>query len=112
MKDLAILVYLLVLIVFALIGYAIMQLKLAGMNVKDFWSFIEANQTLDKLYIFSKNYEQITLQEQILYLKEAEKIFVAFDKVPGVLWEDEYEKYSTVLERYRDIKLTRWYSNN
>ena len=45
--------YFLLLVIVALIGYAVLQIKLFGMNVKDFWSFIEANQTLDKLYAFS-----------------------------------------------------------
>ena len=52
-----------------------MQLKLAGMNVKDFWSFIEANQMLDKLYAFSKKYKKMTPQEQVIFLMEAEKVF-------------------------------------
>ena len=44
------LIYILVLVIFALVGYAIMQIRLFGITVKDFWNFIEANQTLDKLY--------------------------------------------------------------
>ena len=43
------LIYVLILIIFALIGYAIMQLRLLGIKVKDFWNFIEANQNLDRL---------------------------------------------------------------
>lgn len=105
-------IYILVFIIFGLVTYAVMQIKLAGMNVKDFWSFVEANQTLDKLYEFSKRYEKLTVQQQIIYLKQAEEIFNAFDKVPNVLWEEEYEKYSTVLEKYKDIKMTRWASTN
>ena len=108
MKGIIILIYILILIIFALVGYAILQIKLFGMNVKDFWSFIEANQNLDKLYEFSIKYEKLSIQEQLIYLKEAEKIFEAFDKVPNSLWEDEYEKYSTVLEKYKDIKMIRW----
>lgn len=111
MKGMLILIYILILVIFALIAYAILQIKLFGMNVKDFWSFIEANQTLDKLYEFSKRYEKLSIQEQLIYLKEAEKIFKAFDKVPNVLWEEEYEKYSTVLEKYKDIKMLRWANN-
>ena len=49
MKGILMLIYILILVIFALIAYAVMQIKLFGMNVKDFWSFIEANQTLDKL---------------------------------------------------------------
>ena len=102
---------LLFLIVFTLICFAVIQIKLAGMNIKDFWSFIEANQTLDRLYAFSKKYEKLSVQEQLIYLKEAEEIFNAFDKVPNALWEDEYEKYNTVLEKYKDIKMLRWANN-
>lgn len=111
MKGILILIYILILVIFALIAYAVLQIKLFGMNVKDFWSFIEANQTLDRLYEFSKRYEKLSIQEQLIYLKEAEKIFQAFDKVPNVLWEEEYEKYSTVLEKYKDIKMLRWANN-
>lgn len=83
---------------------------MAGMNVKDFWSFIQANETLDKLYAFSIKYEKLTPQQQILFLAEAEKIFEAFDKVPDALWEEEYVKYMEILNKYKDIKLVRWES--
>ena len=104
-------IYLLILIVFTLSCFAVIQIKLAGMNVKDFWSFIKANQMLDKLYRFSKCYEKLNSTEQIIFLNEAEKIFAAFDKVPNVLWEEEYQKYMSVLDKYRDIKLVRWARN-
>lgn len=108
---LLVIIYALILAIFVLILFAISQIKLAGMNVKDFWSFIEANQTLDKLYRFSKKYEKLSSQEQILFLKEAEKVFDAFDKVPSMLWEDEYQKYMEVLDKYKDIKIVRWVEN-
>ena len=108
MRGIMILIYILILIIFALICYAVLQIKLFGMNVKDFWSFIEANQNLDKLYEFSKRYEKLSIQEQLIYLKEAERVFAAFDKVPDALWEEEYDKYNTVLERYKNIKMMRW----
>ena len=101
-------IYILILIVFALVGYAILQIKLFGITVKDFWSFIEANQTLDRLYEYSKRYEDLNSQQQILYLKEAETIFEAFDKMPNELWEEEYDKYHTILEKYKEIKMARW----
>lgn len=104
-------IYALIFVIVALVGYAVMQIKLFGLNVKDFWSFIEANQILDKLYKFSKKYEKLSTQEQIIYLTEAEKIFTAFDKVPTSLWEEEYQKYSEVLDKYKDIKVERWNSN-
>ena len=109
--ELMTIIYILTLVIVALILYAFMQLKLAGMNVKDFWSFIEANQMLDKLYAFSKKYEKMSTQEQIIFLMEAEKVFEAFDKVPKIIWEEEYEKYSDVLDTYKNIKVLRWVSN-
>lgn len=101
-------VYILVFVIAALILFAVMQIKLFGMKIKDFWSFIEANQMLDKLDKFAKQYESMSPQEQIIYLEEAEKIFIAFDNVPDSLWEEEYDKYKKVLTRYKDIKMIRW----
>ncbi len=104
-------IYFLVLVIFALIGYAILQIKLFGITVKDFWSFIEANQTLDKLYQYSIKFDTLSSQQQIIYLKEAEVIFEAFDKMPNELWEEEYDKYATILEKYKEIKMKRWAEN-
>lgn len=108
MKELITLIYVLLFGIIALIAYAVMQIKLIGLNVKDFWSFIEANETLDKLYKVAKKYELMNQQEQVVFLMEAEKVFNAFDKVPQVIWEDEYEKYSDVLNAYKNIKVYRW----
>ena len=105
------LIYVLIFLIFALILFAIAQIKLAGMKVKDFWSFIEANQILDKLYRFAKRYEKLSPQEQLIFLSEAEKVFSAFDKVPGILWEEEYQKYMDVLDKYKNIKVIRWSEN-
>ncbi len=110
--ELMTIIYILLFTIVALAAYAVMQLKLAGMNVKDFWSFIEANQMLDKLYAFSKRYKKMSAQEQIIFLMEAEKVFNAFDKVPKMIWEEEYEKYEDVLNTYKDIKVLRWASSN
>lgn len=104
-------IYILIFAIFALCGYAVMQIKLAGMNVKDFWSFIEANQILDKLYEFSKKYRTLNKQQQVVYLMEAEKVFTAFDKIPDIIWEDEFKKYDEVLKKYKEIKMERWISN-
>ena len=109
--ELMMIIYILVFIIFALLAYAVLQLRLAGLNVKDFWSFIQANQMLDKLYAFSKKYEKMSPQEQVIFLMEAEKVFNAFDKIPKIIWEEEYEKYSNVLNTYKDIKILRWTSN-
>ena len=104
-------IYILIFLIFGLVLFSVMQIRLAGMRVKDFWSFIEANQMLDKLYKFALQYRNMTPQEQIIYLSEAEKIFNAFDKVPAELWDEEYDKYKEVLKKYNDIKMVRWASN-
>lgn len=109
--DMLIIVYLLLIIIFVLTAFAIMQIKLSGIKIKDFWSFIEANQMLDKLDRFARKYKKLTSQEQLIFLKEAEKVFYAFDKVPNMLWEEEYQKYMEVLEKYKDIKMIRWKEN-
>lgn len=106
-----VLVYILILVIFYLIVFAVFQIRAAGMKVKDFWSFIKANETLDKLYRFAKKYEKLSSQEQVIFLAEAEKVFSAFEKVPDMLWEEEYNKYMEVLNKYKDIRVLRWTSN-
>ena len=108
MENLLLVIYILVFVIFALVTYAVMQIKLLGIKVKDFWDFIEANEMLDKLYRFARQYQKMSAQEQVIYLSEAEKIFTAFDKVPKELWDEEYEKYKQVLKKYNDIKMFRW----
>ena len=111
MNLMLVLIYILVLVIFYLIVFAVFQIKSAGMKVKDFWTFIKANETLDKLYAFSKRYQKLSPQEQVIFLSEAEKVFNAFDKVPDLLWEEEYEKYMEVLNKYKNIRMVRWTSN-
>ena len=65
---------------------------------------------LDKLNRFAKQYQNMSPQEQVIYLAEAEKIFLAFDKVPNELWEEDYQKYKEVLKKYNDIRMIRWAS--
>ena len=101
-------ILILIFIVITLIVFAVVQLQMAGIPVKDFWSFIDANQELDKLYAFSKKYEKMSPQEQIIFLRAAEKMSNAFDKVPSMLWEDDYGKYKDIMEIYRKIKVNRW----
>ena len=105
-------IYILLIIITALVGYTVVQIKLYGMNVKDFWTFIKAIQDLEILYKFSKKYEKMSTQEQVIFLSEAEKMFNAFEKVPTQIWEDEYDKYSHILEVYRSIRMLRWADAN
>ena len=98
----------LIFIIITLIMVAIMQINMAGIEVKDFWSFIKANEELDKLYLFSKKYNKMLPQEKIIFLQETEKMSNAFEKIPSIIWEDEYSKYRDVMDTYRDIKVDRW----
>ena len=109
MEFLAVIFILLTVILFLTV-LAVAQIKMAGMNVTDFWSFIKANETLDKLYAFSVKYEKLSPQQQIIFLQEADKVFSAFEKVPDALWEEEYQKYMKILDQYKDIKMYRWES--
>lgn len=102
------LAFILLIFIVLLIILAVSQIRMAGIKVRDFWSFIEANQNLDSLYRFAKKYDQMSPQEQLIYLAEAEKMFAAFDKIPESVWEDEHDKYSKVLDTYKDIKVMRW----
>lgn len=106
--EFAAIIYILLLMIVGLIAFSVMQIRLAGIKVKDFWSFIQANQMLDKLYMFSKKCNQMSPQEQVIFLSEAEKVFDAFDKIPDMIWEEEYRKYSDVLEAYKNIRMNRW----
>lgn len=111
MTSVLVIIFMLLIIICMLIALAVAQIKMAGMKVKDFWTFVKANETLNKLYAFSKKYEKLTTNEQLVFLREAERVFDAFDKVPNVLWEEDYQKYMEVLSTYKDIKLVRWSSN-
>ena len=102
------LMFILLIFIVILAATAVMQMRLAGINIKDFISFVRANDSLDKLAVFAKRYENMSPQEQVIYLSEAEKMFDAFDKIPESVWEEEHDKYNTVLEKYRDIKVMRW----
>ena len=104
--------YLLVFVIIGVIGVICIKLKSLGIDVKDFFEFIFAINDLDALYVYSKSGKNMTKNEENAFLKQAEKIFSAFEKVPSIIWEDEYEKYSEVLEKYKDIKVIRWSDAN
>ena len=105
-------IILLVFIIFTLVVTAVLQIRMAGIKIKDFWGFIQANDMLDKLYKFSKRYKLMSPQEQVIFLSEAEKVFEAYDKIPSIVWEDEYRKYAEVLQAYQNIRVTRWSEQN
>ena len=98
-------------IIIAIVSYMIYNIRMAGMEVNDFWDFIKSTEKLKKLYVFSKVYENLDIQEQIIFIKEAEQVFSAFEKVPTKLWEDEYQTYMKVLNRYQKEKLKYWKVN-
>lgn len=102
------LVYLVLFVLIGVFGIICMKIKSSGMNVGDFFRFVVAVGDLDALYNYSVRAEDMTKKEQIAFLKSAEKMFDAFEKVPSIIWEDEYDKYSEVLERYQNIKVLRW----
>ncbi len=62
MSALLAIIYILIFIIFALVAYAVLQIKLFGMKVKDFWSFIETNQMLD-------NYQDLQINMKICHHK-------------------------------------------
>ena len=103
-----IIILILVIAILFLLFMAYLQIRAAGMQVKDFWSFVKAHDTLHKLYKFSTMYERLPPNEQLVFVKEAEKVFSAFDKVPDRLWEEEYSKYMKILSQYQDIKVNEW----
>ena len=86
MEVMIICIYMLILIIIGLVVFAVMQIKLAGIKVKDFMSFIQANQLLDSLYRISRKCDNLNTQEQLVFLMEAEKVFEAFDKIPTLVW--------------------------
>ena len=101
-------VFILLMFIVILISMSVLQMRNAGIKIKDFMSFIKANDSLDKLAVFAKRYDKMSPQEQVIYLAEAEKMFNAFDKIPESVWEEEYDKYKEVLDKYKDIKVMRW----
>ena len=111
MKLLAI-IFILVVFIVILIFSIVMQMRNAGIKVKDFMGFIRASQSLDDLYEFAKRYERMSPQQQIIYLAEAERMFAAFEKIPRSVWEEEQEKYDEVLDKYKDIRVMRWNEEN
>ena len=72
MAVLLFIIYMLVLIIFGLVVFAVMQIKMAGLTVKDFWSFIEANQELDKLDKIAKKYADVAELADAQDLKSCE----------------------------------------
>ena len=92
MEVMIICIYMLILIIIGLVVFAVMQIKLAGIKVKDFMSFIQANQLLDSLYRISRKWDNLNTQEQLVFLMEAEKVFEAFDKIPTlVAWNKNWQ---------------------
>ena len=105
-------IFILFIFIIILIAMSVVQIRMAGIKIKDFFTFIDANQKLDSLSRFAKRYDKMSPQEQIIYLVEAEKVFNSFDKIPETVWEDERDKYSKVLDTYKNIRVMRWNEAN
>ena len=69
-------IILLVLMIIVLIAFSVFQIRAAGMKVKDFAQFIQANQILDNLYDASKKYKKLSKNQQLVFLMEAEKVLM------------------------------------
>lgn len=95
-------------IILILIFFAVYQIKMAGMNVKDFYEYVRQTEKLNKLSKFCKEYDKLDYTDQIIFAKEAINIFEAFEKVPTSLWENDYEKYMRVLNKYQNIRRENW----
>ena len=108
MTEALAIIFILLIFIVILIVMSIAQIRMAGIKVKDFFSFIDANQKLDSLAKFAKRYDKMSPQEQIIYLSEAEKMFDSFDKIPSTVWKDERDKYTQVLDTYKNIRVMRW----
>ena len=67
-------VFILLMFIAILISMSVLQMRNAGIKIKDFMSFIKANDSLDKLAVFAKRYDKMSPQEQVIYLAEAEKM--------------------------------------
>ena len=104
--------YLVLFVIIGVVGIICMKIKMAGINITDFIRFIAVVNDLDNLYIFSKNNKNMTEKEEMAFIKTAEKMFEAFEKVPSMMWEDEYDKYNEVLEKYKDLRVLRWADAN
>ena len=76
----AVIIVILLMVIVFLAVLAVMQIKMAGMEVKDFWSFMKANETLNKLYAFSLKYEKLTPQQQMKFLMLLEKYQTHYGK--------------------------------
>ena len=107
-----IIIIVLIFIIISLVAFSVMQIQLAGIEVKDFWTFVKATENLDRLYVFSKKYNRMSPQEKVIFLAETEKMSSAFEKIPEMIWEEEYPKCGDIMDIYRAIKVARWKENS
>lgn len=111
MSEILAAVIILGIIIILLITFAINFLKSLGIEVKDFISFIKADQKLDQINNLSKRYNALNLKEKIYFLDESQKIFEAFSKMPQRLRDKEYSKYMEILDTYQKAKIDKWKNN-
>ena len=99
---------LLLVVIFAMALFLVHQINLAGMDVRSFYDFVNAHSKIDKMYFFAKKYQKMSRHDRDLFLEEAKKIFDAYDNVPTEMWEENYEKYMLLLDRYHKLKIDAW----
>lgn len=102
----------LLIVILIIIKVIELRLKKVGMNIDSFKDFIEAALKLDKIYEFSKKYDNLNESEQKIFLEEAKQVFDAFENTPNDLWAEEYDTYMEVLDKYNEIRKEKWLNNN
>lgn len=102
----------LLIVILIIIKVIELRLKAVGMDISSFADFIEAALKLDKIYEFSKKYDNLNESEQEIFIEEAKQIFDAFENTPSDLWAEEYETYMEVLDKYNKIRKEKWLNND
>ena len=102
----------LLIVILIIIKVIELRLKKVGMDIDSFKDFIEAALKLDKIYEFSKKYDNLNESEKKIFLEEAKQVFDAFENTPNDLWAEEYDIYMEVLDKYNEIRKEKWLNNN
>lgn len=108
MEIILVVAIVLMIIIGVLAAFTLYNVNQAGMSANTFYNFILANVKLHKLYKFTLKYEKLTREDQLLFINEAKEVFDIYDKVPTLLWEEDYNTYMVVLDRYQKLRQEAW----